>query len=178
AVWFPLDPPGVLVFDDVRRFGTVELLDGSAWAARTGALGPEPLEPRFRGDDLARALARSRAPVRSWLLDQRRIAGVGNIYANEALFRARVDPRRPAASLTRAEALALHRALRRVLREAIERRGTTLRDYRDASGEPGGNAPRLRVYGRDGRPCTRCKTPVERVVFSGRSAFLCPACQS
>ncbi len=177
ALRFALDDGRTLVYDDVRRFGCVELLEAPAWAERSGSLGPEPLAPSFTAADLAEGLARSRAPVRSWLLDQRRIAGVGNIYANEALFRAGVHPARPASSLSREEAGRLHGALRRVLREAIRARGTTLRDYRTAEGGRGGYAVRLRVYGREGEPCLRCKTPVERVVFGNRSAFFCPRCQ-
>lgn len=177
ALRFALDDGRTLTYDDVRRFGCVEALDPAAWRERSAALGPEPLAPRFTAARLAEGLARSRSPVRSWLLDQRRIAGVGNIYANEALHRARVHPARPADSLDADEAAALHRGLRRVLREAIRARGTTLRDYRTAEGGRGGYAVRLRVYGRDGEPCPRCKTPVERLVFGNRSAFLCPRCQ-
>lgn len=168
---------GTLVYDDVRRFGAVEVLTEADWAARSAALGPEPLSDEFTARALAGALGRSRSPVRSWLLDQRRIAGVGNIYANEALWRARIHPRRPASTLSTAEAGRLHRALRDVLREAVAARGTTLRDYRTAGGEPGGFAPSLSVYGREGSPCPRCSTPVERIVFGNRSAFLCPRCQ-
>lgn len=177
AIRFGLKGGGVLVYDDVRRFGVVELLTPDAWEARSRLLGPEPLEPSFTAKDFAVGLARSRSPVRSWLLDQRRIAGVGNIYANEALWRARVHPVRPARSLTAGEGRALHRAVRRVLRSAIEHGGTTLRNYRDVTGEAGKNAPRLAVYGRAGEPCVRCGRSVKRIVFGNRSAFLCEECQ-
>lgn len=173
----PAGDRGLLVYDDMRRFGAVEALDAGEWRDRSAALGPEPLAPDYDPGRLARDLARSRSPVRSWLLDQRRVAGVGNIYASEALHRAGVHPRRPARSLSGAEAEALHGALREVLTEAIEARGTTIRDYRDASGEAGGFATDLRVYGREEEPCRRCGTPIRRIVFGGRSAFLCPACQ-
>lgn len=176
AVTFRLDE-GRLVFDDVRRFGCVEALEPEAWEARSDALGPEPLEPAFTPERLGRALAASRSPLRSWLLDQRRIAGVGNIYACEACFGARVHPARPAHSLTADEATALHGAVRRVLAAAVDAGGTTIRDYRNADGDPGTYVHRLQVYGREGEPCTRCKTPVERTVFGNRSAFFCPACQ-
>jgi formamidopyrimidine-DNA glycosylase len=116
--------------------------------------------------------------VRSWLLDQRNVAGVGNIYANEALWRARIHPRRPANELDRAAARRLHEALRDVLQSAIDAEGTTLRDYRTADGQAGRYAFSLSVYGRDGEPCPRCRAPVERLVFGNRSAFLCPRCQS
>jgi formamidopyrimidine-DNA glycosylase len=177
ALTFQLDPGGALVFDDVRRFGCVERLDAAGWRARESRFGPEPLDDGFGAADLRRALSSSRTPVRSWLLDQRRLAGVGNIYANEALHRARVHPARPARSLGRAESRALHRAIRDVLTEALRAGGTTIQDYRNAEGEPGEFVRELRVYGRTGEPCPRCKTPVERLVFANRSAFLCPTCQ-
>jgi formamidopyrimidine-DNA glycosylase len=177
AVRFALDDGESLIFDDTRRFGTVECLASEEWRARSERMGPEPLEPGYQGAELWRALRASRAPVRSWLLDQRNIAGVGNIYANEALFLAGIHPRRPARSVVREEAEALHRGIRQVLQRAIDAGGTTLRDYRTAYGEEGGFAPRLLVYGRDGEPCTRCRTEVRRIVFGGRSAFYCSECQ-
>jgi formamidopyrimidine-DNA glycosylase len=167
----------MLVFDDQRRFGAVECLDAEAWAERSARLGPEPLSRSFTSKLLSDALVSSRSPVRSWLLDQRRIAGVGNIYANEALHLAGIHPRRSASGITPAEAARLHRALRRVLRAAIDKGGTTIRDYRNAEGGTGAYASRLYVYGRDGEPCERCGTPIERSVFGNRSAFHCPSCQ-
>lgn len=177
AIRFKLDRGRVMVYDDVRRFGAVELLSPAEWQDRSASLGPEPLDGAFTGQDMSQRLKASRSPVRSWLLDQRRVAGVGNIYANEALWRARIHPARPADSLTLEEGSALHRAVRKVLRSAIENGGTTLRNYRDASGEPGRNAPRLIVYGRVGEPCVRCRGLIEKIVFGNRSAFLCPECQ-
>jgi formamidopyrimidine-DNA glycosylase len=177
ALRFRLEGGGELVFDDVRRFGVVECLTADAWAERSRRLGPEPLSDEFTAGLLAHELARSRSPVRSWLLDQRNVAGVGNIYANEALWRARIHPRRPANELGSAEARRLHRALRDVLATAIAAKGTTLRDYRTADGEAGSFAFSLSVYGRQGAPCPKCGTPVQRVVFGNRSAFLCPRCQ-
>lgn len=177
AVRFALDDGHTLVFDDVRRFGTVECLDAEAWRARSDAMGPEPLDPGFRAEELRRRLAESRAPVRSWLLDQRKIAGVGNIYANEALYLAGIDPRRPARDVTSAEAGRLHGAIREVLEQAIRAGGTTLRDYRTADGDEGRYGNALRVYGRAGEPCARCGTGIVRIVFANRSAFLCPRCQ-
>lgn len=177
ALIFDLDDGSTLVYDDVRRFGCVEVMDAGAWRSRSRAMGPEPLSPSFRARNLHQALLSSRTPLRNWLLDQRRIAGVGNIYANEACFRARVHPARPARQVTWEEARRLHRGLRQVLRAAVALGGTTLRDYRNARGEPGKNQGRLLVYGREGAPCPRCATPIERVVFGNRSAFLCPRCQ-
>lgn len=177
AVVLHLDGGASLVYDDVRRFGRLEVLSRREWRERNRVLGPEPLSRAFTPPVLATAVALSVAPIRSWLLDQRRVAGVGNIYANEALWRAGIHPVRPAASLTATEAEGLHRELRRVLRAAIRARGTTLRDYRDASGGEGSFGGLLRVYGREGEPCTRCHSIVERLVLSNRSAFLCPRCQ-
>ena len=177
AVRFTLDSGPKLVYDDVRRFGVVEVLSGSEWKERSRRLGPEPLSSSFTARRFSESLAESSSPIRSWLLDQRRLAGVGNIYANEALHVAGIHPRRPARSITGREARGLHRALRGTLRRALDNRGTTLRDYRDASGVPGENASALRVYGRVGEPCLRCSARIERVVFGSRSAFLCPRCQ-
>lgn len=177
AVRFRFVSGGLLVFDDVRRFGTVECLTVDQWRERSDDIGPEPLDPSFTAEALEARLAASRSPVRSWLLDQRRIAGVGNIYAAEALFLAGVHPRRPARSLGSDEAGALHRSIRDVLARAIEAGGTTIRDYRDASGEEGRFAASLYVYGREGEPCRRCDAPVERAVFGNRAAFFCPRCQ-
>jgi formamidopyrimidine-DNA glycosylase len=177
AVRFRLDDGETLVFDDTRRFGTVECLSLPEWQGRSDRMGPEPLDDAYTADDLFQGLRASRAPARSWLLDQRRIAGVGNIYANEALFLAGVHPQRPARSLRLDEAVALHGGVRRVLEQAIDAGGTTLRDYRDASGGEGRYARRLLVYGRDGEPCTKCGAAVRRIVFGGRSAFHCPECQ-
>ena len=177
AVRFTLDRDPGLVFDDVRRFGSLEVLSTEDWARRSERLGPEPLATGYTASRMHADLARSASPIRSWFLDQRRVAGVGNIYANEALFLAAIHPRRPAKSVSEAEAQALHRAIRQVLRTAIENRGTTLRDYRDASGSPGENAAALLVYGRAGEPCPKCATEVHRLVFGNRSAFFCPGCQ-
>lgn len=176
AARFDLDR-GALLYDDVRRFGRFDLYSPDAWAGRQRELGIEPLSDAFTGAWLHERTARSRTPIRNWLLDQRHVAGIGNIYANEALFRAGVRPTRPANSLSAKEAGRLRDALREVLAEAIEVRGTTLRDYRDARGEAGGFEPRLRVYGREGEPCPTCGTPIVRVVIGNRSAFYCPRCQ-
>jgi formamidopyrimidine-DNA glycosylase len=168
---------GMLVFDDMRRFGTFEALEAEAWAERSGRMGPEPLDRGFTPKRLHRDLQRSRSPVRSWLLDQRRIAGVGNIYAAEALYHAGVDPRRPANGVSPEEAVRLHGAIRSVLRHAIQDGGTTIRDYRNAEGGEGAYGRRLHVYGREGEACDRCGATIRRVVLSNRSAFFCPRCQ-
>lgn len=177
GVLFRLDDGRILLYHDVRRFGRLALLSRDEWAARERALGQEPLSAGFTPEVLLDLARRSRVAIKPWLMDQRWVVGVGNIYASEALFRARVDPRRPAHSLTPAEARRLHTALRAVLREAIDFRGTTLLDYRDASGGEGRFADRLRVYGRAGEPCGVCGSPIRRVVQGGRSTFFCEDCQ-
>lgn len=177
AARFQLENGGAVLYDDARRFGRIDLLDADAWARRTAELGAEPLSDEFTDERLFQLTRRSKTPLRNWLLDQTRIAGVGNIYANEALFRAYVRPTRRARRLTRKEAAALRDAIRDVLTEAIEARGTTFSAYRDGNGDEGAFQPRLRVYGREGEPCRRCRTPIRRVVISNRSAFYCPRCQ-
>jgi formamidopyrimidine-DNA glycosylase len=177
AVRLDLEDGRALLYDDVRRFGLLHLYEPETWAARDAQLGLEPLCDDFTGAALWDLTKRTRTPIRNFLLDQARVAGVGNIYAVEALHRAGIRPTRRAHRLTRAEASALRDALRDVLAEAIAKRGTTVSDYRDASGEVGGFEPLLRVYGREGRPCNACGSPVKRKVLTQRSAFYCPACQ-
>ncbi len=166
-----------LLYDDVRRFGLLELFEPEEWPARDAELGLEPLADDFTADALRDMTRRSRTPIRNFLLDQSKVAGVGNIYALEALFRAGIRPTRRANRVTRAEATSLRNGIRDVLEEAIANRGTTFSDYRDAAGERGGFEPLLQVYGREGRPCTRCGTAIKRKVLTNRSAFYCPSCQ-
>jgi formamidopyrimidine-DNA glycosylase len=168
---------GTVVYHDVRRFGRLRLLPRHLWPQREAELGYEPLSDRFTPDALLEMAHRSRVAVKTWLMDQRRVVGVGNIYASEALHRAGIDPTRPALALTTAEAGVLHASIQQVLQEAIDYRGTTFLDYRDASGERGGFASLLRVYDREGQPCTRCGHPIERIVQGGRSTFYCDRCQ-
>ncbi len=178
GVVFDLDGEGALIYHDVRRFGRLTAFGSRAFSNWSQALGPEPLDSSFTPSSLADGLSGSRSPIRSWLLDQKRIAGVGNIYANEALFGARIHPRTPANRISADDSRGLHHALQGILRDAIRARGTTLQDYRTALGTPGSYASDLRVYGREGRPCARrCGGTVERLVFSNRSSFFCPRCQ-
>jgi formamidopyrimidine-DNA glycosylase len=177
AVRFRLEGGGTLVYDDIRRFGSLECLAVEAWEDWSAGLGPEPLSDGFSASELERGLSKSVSPVRSWLLDQRRVAGVGNIYANEALWGARIHPQRPARDVSAAEARRLHNSLRDVLERAVAAKGTTLRDYRTAEGDHGEFWLSLAVYGREGSPCPRCRSAVQRIVFGNRSAFLCPRCQ-
>jgi formamidopyrimidine-DNA glycosylase len=177
AVRLDLQDGRAVLYDDARRFGDVDLRDASGWAARDAELGVEPLSDEFTADRLHTLTRASITPIRNWLLDQRRIAGVGNIYAIEALFRAGVRPTRRARTLRRRETAALRDELRSVLEESILARGTTISDYRDASGEPGSFNARLRVYDRAGLPCRDCGAAIKRIVLSNRSAFYCPSCQ-
>jgi formamidopyrimidine-DNA glycosylase len=177
AVRLDLDNAHAMLYDDARRFGRWELFTPAAWAEREKRFGPEPLSDAFTAARLHGLTRGSIMPVRNWLLDQTKIAGVGNIYAAEALYRAGVRPTRRARTLTRGETSRLRDAIREVLAAAITARGTTMSDYRDASGEEGGFWPLLQVYGRDGQPCMRCGTPIKRVVLTNRSSFYCPQCQ-
>jgi formamidopyrimidine-DNA glycosylase len=167
-----------ILYDDARRFGDIDVRDAEGWRQRDAELGLEPLSGAFTAESLHALTRTSITPIRNWLLDQRRIAGVGNIYAVEALFRAGIRPTRRARTLRRRETAALQQALRDVLQESIDARGTTISDYRDASGERGGFDRRLRVYDREGQPCVQCEAVVKRVVLSNRSAFYCPRCQA
>ncbi|MEX0893988.1 MAG: bifunctional DNA-formamidopyrimidine glycosylase/DNA-(apurinic or apyrimidinic site) lyase [Gemmatimonadota bacterium] len=178
AVHLTLDDGAALLYDDARRFGRLDLHDAASWEERSQELGVEPLAPEFTAERLFTLTRRSKVTLRNWLLDQRRVAGVGNIYASEALFRAGVRPTRRAGRLKRKEAGPLRDGLVAVLEEAIEWRGTTISDYRDGSGEPGGFNRRLRVYDRADEPCLTCGAPIKRVVLSNRSAYYCPACQA
>lgn len=177
AARFALADGRAILFDDSRRFGEIGLHDEESWAVRDAAIGVEPLSDAFTADTLHALTRTSITPIRNWLLDQRRVAGVGNIYAVEALYRAGIRPTRRAKTLTRRETAALRETLRAVLQESIDARGTTISDYRDASGERGSFDQRLRVYDRAGLPCRECGSIIKRVVLSNRSAFYCPQCQ-
>lgn len=178
AVRFELDDGRSLLYDDTRRFGLLQWLGPDAWAERDRELGLEPLSDAFTGDALWALTKATRSPIRNFLLDQYRVAGIGNIYALEALYRAGIRPTRRGHRITRREAHALRAALRDILGRAIQHRGTTFSDYRDASGETGGFEPLLEVYGREGAPCPRCETPIKRRMVTNRSVFYCPECQS
>lgn len=176
AVRFELDKDALL-FDDVRRFGRMDVYDAETWPIRDASLGIEPLSDALTPEALHALTRKSVTPIRNWLLDQRFIAGVGNIYANEALFRAGVRPSRRANTLTRKEVARLRDTLRGVLADAIQKRGTSFSDYRDAEGVEGSFEPLLQVYGRDGEPCVQCGRAVVRTVLTNRSAFYCRTCQ-
>ena len=167
-----------LVYRDVRRFGTwlvVDAIERDPYLAAKN--GPEPLSPGFTSAWLASQLSRRKAALKSVLLDQRVVAGLGNIYADEALWRARLNPLRPANGLEPEEVSRLHRAIRAALRMGIERQGSTLRDYATPDGSAGGMQEEFRVYGREGEPCPRCRTPIAKTRVGGRGTWFCPRCQ-
>ena len=172
-----LDDGTVVRLNDARRFGTLDYLRRGEEAAHPllAGMGPEPLEPGFDGAYLARALAGKMTPIKAALLDQRIVAGLGNIYVCEALYRAGLSPRRLAATVTGGRAARLATAIRDVLAEAIEAGGSSLRDYAQANGELGYFQHRWAVYGREGEPCPGCTCAegVRRVTQSGRSTFFC-----
>ncbi len=178
---FTLDDGTRLLYIDARTLGGMELLSRGEWEVRSAALGPEPLEPDFTAAVLESRLAGSRQPVKPFLLDQTKVAGIGNIYAVEALWRARVSPRRRARNVGPVRAARLHRAIVDVLGEALSRSGTSLGatylDYADGDGEPGGFYELLNVYDREGLPCPRCGTSIRRIVQAQRSTYYCPECQ-
>jgi len=166
-------------YRDVRRFGTWELLDeGHLRPYLDVRLGPEPLSSSFTRARLARIVEGRHAPIKAILLDQRRVAGIGNIYADEALWRARIHPRLPGGELDVVEIARLHRAVRAALRRGLDLNGSTLRDYRAPDGTSGAMQNEFHVYGRLGEPCDRCGRPIERIVVAGRGTWLCPRCQA
>jgi len=165
-----------LRFVDPRRFGRLAVVridsqNGSGFSAP----GDEPLEAQI--DRFITLFRHRKTPIKSALLNQKLLSGVGNIYADEALFRAGIRPRRRASSLTRAQLRKLHAALIEVLREAIKLGGSSINDYVDAEGREGFFQLQHRVYGREGKPCLVCRTPIKRVIIAGRSSHYCPHCQ-
>jgi formamidopyrimidine-DNA glycosylase len=174
-----LDDGNRLLFVDLRRFGTGVVIDSRAEldAYLDERVGPEPLEPEFTPDVLARAARGRKAPVKAFLLDQRRVAGVGNIYADEALFRARIHPLRPAGRLRREEIERLHAGIVETLETGIERQGSSIDRYRDADGERGSMQDEFLIHLREGRPCVRCGGTVVKMVAAGRGTYVCRRCQ-
>jgi formamidopyrimidine-DNA glycosylase len=173
-----LDDGSDVAYRDVRRFGTWVVLEREESESYLAArLGAEPLERAFTAASLARRLAGRRAPTKAAILDQRAVAGLGNIYADEALWRARIHPLRPAGDLGEDEVRRLHRAVRAALAHGIARQGATLRDYATPDGGSGSMQEEFKVYGRDGEPCVRCGTPIEKTRAAGRGTWYCPRCQ-
>lgn len=162
---------------DPRRFGLVEPFEGSREPEAWHALGPDPITGEFTPTVLAAALARTRRAVKLALLDQKVVAGLGNIYVAESLFDAGIHPLRPGSSLTSAEVVRLHGAIDRILRQAIQHRGTSLSDYVDGRGVPGTHQLHLLVYGRSGEVCRCCQGIIRMLPMGGRSSCYCPNCQ-
>lgn len=166
-----------VVYRDVRRFGTWELLEPDDVASYLASrLGPEPLDA-LTATSLGARLAGRRTPLKAALLDQRTVAGLGNIYVDEALWHARLHPLRPAGSIDASEVRRLHRAVRLALRRGIERQGASLRDYALPDGASGSMQDEFRVYGREGEPCDRCGSPLAKIRVAGRGTWFCPSCQ-
>jgi formamidopyrimidine-DNA glycosylase len=173
-----LDDGHVMVLRDARRFGRVTVVDPGDYAREAptlAALGPEPLSDAFSVTGFALGLQRSRASVKARLLDQRLVAGVGNIYADESLWRARIHPASRRVGPERAARL--HAAVREVLAAAVEREGTSFRDYQLVNGQSGRYLTELDAYGRAGLPCRRCATPLRATVVAQRGTTYCPTCQ-
>ena len=173
--FFALDDGMELRYTDIRRFGRMLLVPESGMAEFLGHLGKEPLQ--IGAEEFCKDFSSRRARIKAVLLDQRVLRGVGNIYADESLFRARLHPARIAASLTKKQLLALHRAVREILEAAIRFRGSSISDYVDAKGKRGNFQERHRVYQRKGKPCFRCREKIRRVIVAGRSSHFCPRCQ-
>ena len=173
--FFVLDDGRELRYTDIRRFGRMLLVPETDLAKFTGQLGQEPLE--ISAEDFCRRVGSRRARVKALLLDQRVLRGIGNIYADESLFRAHLHPARIAENLSKTQLLTLHKAVRQVLDEAILSRGSSISNYVDSDGNRGNFQLRHRVYQRDGMPCFRCKAKIRRVIVAGRSSHFCPRCQ-
>ncbi len=168
---------GQVHFTDARKFGRVRLLDPAAVAVFLDSLGPEPLPDDFTLDRFRARLQGRRGLLKPTLLDQRVLAGLGNIYVDEALYRSRLHPQRSVATLDAGDTARLYEAIRAVLAQGIANHGTTISDYRDARGEAGSNQRQLHAYGQTDQPCGRCGTPIARIVVGGRGTHFCPQCQ-
>ena len=171
---------GYLHFIDPRRFGRIACIEGGAYEQHAffEHLGPEPLETADLGHHLFVESRRKKLPIKSFIMDARRVVGVGNIYASESLFRAGINPKRQAGTVTLPRYTALALAIQETLKASIKAGGTTFRDFKNSDGNPGYFAVSLAVYGRTGEPCETCSLPIRQVKQSGRSTFFCAACQS
>ena len=173
---FTFNDASRLVFADKRRFGALWLVEDAQEVV--GKLGPEPLDDSFTPEALAAILSRRSAPIKPLLLDQEAIAGIGNLYADESLFEARIHPLRPARSLSPDDISRLCAAIQGVLRLAIEHRGSSFSDYRTPDGAQGRHQECFQVAHRKGQPCPRCGTSIQRLAIRNRGAYFCPRCQS
>lgn len=173
--WFMLDDGRELRYTDARRFGRLAYLQDISLAEELRGFGADPL--KIKAEEFVQQTRSRRARIKSLLLDQSFLRGVGNIYADESLWRARIHPARLGASLKKEQAKALHRVLREILQKAIAMRGSSISDFLDADGEPGEYQRHHRAYGREGERCYRCGAIIRRTIVSGRSSYFCPKCQ-
>jgi len=164
-----------LRYTDARRFGRLRCCSPAELDGIFSRMGPDA--PEISEAEFSRALRGRRGAIKGWLLNQQRLSGLGNIYADEALFAARIHPLAQPGRLRAPEARRLHRAVQKILKRAIELQGTSFRDYVDIEGRPGNFAPRLRVYQRSGAPCRRCGKTIRRLIIAGRGSHFCPGCQ-
>ncbi len=176
-VWFHLDDGGTLIFQDMRCFGTLDYVEHLEDSPSLRKLGVDPYSKEFTAAWLAKALKETRTPLKHFLMDQSRIAGIGNIYACEVMFRCGLSPKRPAHRVKPAEAKKLHRAIRTVLDQAIRNNGTTISDFARVDEKKGEFQRFLRVYGREDEPCRTCGMPILRIPQQQRSTFYCKVCQ-
>ena len=178
-VFIHFEDGGTLVYEDVRKFGTMELLAPELLEAYfiSKKLGPEPSEQDFDLGSFKLALKKSKKPIKSHLLDQTLVAGLGNIYVDEVLWRAKVHPASPSQSLTRAEATSIHEQTIEVLGQAVEKGGSTIRTYTNAFGEDGTMQDFHQVYDKTGEACSRCGAIIEKIQLGGRGTHFCPKCQ-
>ncbi len=176
---FHLNDGNWLNFIDMRTFGSMYLLPDDRLGEITclATMGPEPLDKSFYLEELSQKLSKRRGALKAVLLDQSVVAGLGNIYVDEALFEAKIDPRREAATLKENEVAQLHKAIIKVLEKAVTNRGTTFRDYLDGAGKKGSNQQFLNVYQRSGEPCVRCGTEISKIRVGGRGTSYCSKCQ-
>ncbi|OGX08637.1 MAG: DNA-formamidopyrimidine glycosylase [Omnitrophica WOR_2 bacterium GWA2_47_8] len=176
-VIFTLSNGGRLIYNDQRLFGRVYFTADLREIDYFRTIGPEPLEKGFNVPWLQKAIIKKRGPIKPLLMDQHFVAGIGNIYASEILFRSRIHPQRSAYTLRKEELQALHKATRMILKEAISSRGTSMRNYLDGQGEKGQFKNRILVYARENEICVDCKGVIKRFVQAGRSTFYCEGCQ-
>ena len=177
---FFLKKNGALTFDDVRKFGTIDLINTSERENFKGIakLGADPFSKKFTLEYLAKNISQKKKSIlKEFLLNQEIISGIGNIYASEILFDAKIDPNRKAGSLSKKETFFLHASIKKILHKAIQMRGTSISDYRDASGKKGSFQTVLNVYKRNGQPCKKCATIILKTIHGQRSTFYCPKCQ-
>jgi len=174
-----LDDGSALRYRDPRRFGLVTLVtpDAEGQIAELGNLAPEPLSEDFNPDYLFKLSRKRTTPIKTFIMDQRRVVGVGNIYASESLFRSRIRPTCKAGKLNRKQCHLLVDTIKTVLKEAIAVGGTTISDFHGVDGSEGAFVLNLQVYGRTGEPCSECETPIKKITLGGRSTFYCPKCQ-